>query len=503
MENPWFPFGSASAFSPPLDTAGDSCSPVPPHPPDPPDPSSPFPVTHYPPLSLSSSKTSRRSQRTAMYRPVEKVSGTPPPTTSNVLTPSTTGVAAATSADPETRSGTVTLISRSESTVAGAPASESFTIFPPKETSPTVTNKASVSSSKDKSPALLQNTIPIPKLNPPSSSLQTIPLLSYSSTEKIPLNRSIPPGPSLVERLRKSEDKTLTRLAPISLSDSGRPRVLIPDSVFQKGAEMHKDFIVCHFNGRPPPFNQIQSVLNHMWGKGKKIEIHNNLHSRSMLVRIPSDYLRQKILEKNVWYVGDSMFHASQWSSNGCSAPREAIQIWAHLTGVPLDLRYKEEVKLSEPLPRVVEFVRQSGEVVEVQVDYPWVPPTCGHCKELGHISRNCLLLPPPSKKNLPSSKKVLPPAPKTTLNDASTSMDSHPVAPSLDPPLPPPSNHQNPPITLPSEPPPPGLPPTPPSDYQNPPHLSSETLPPSSSLATFSPNIASPPLTFSSSEAN
>ena len=483
MENPWFPSGSASAFSPPLDTAGDSCSPVPPHPPDPPDPSSPFPVTHYPPLSLSSSKTTRRSQRTAMYRPVEKVYGTPPPTTSNVLTPSTTGVAAATSADPETRSGTVALISRSESTVAVAPASESFTILPTKETSPTVTNKASASSSKDKSPALLQNTIPIPKLNPPSSSLQTIPLLSYSSTEKISLKHSIPPDPSLVERLRKSEDKTFTRLAPISLSDSGRPRVLIPDSVFQKGAKMHKDFIVCHFNGRPPPFNQIQSVLNHMWGKRKKIEIHNNLRSRSMLVRIPSDYLRQKILEKNVWYVGDSMFHTSQWSSNGCSAPREAIQIWAYLTGVPLDLRYKEglsldaglvgepketddfalnlvsltlshvkvEVKLSEPLPRIVEFVRQSGEVVEVQVDYPWVPPTCAHCKELGHISRNCLLLPPLSKKNLPSSKKVLPLAPKATLNDASISMDSHPVAPSLDPPLPPPSNHQNPPITLPS----------------------------------------------------
>ena len=44
-------------------------------------------------------------------------------------------------------------------------------------------------------------------------------------------------------------------------------------------------------------------------------------------------------------------------------------------------------------------------------------------------------------------------------------------------------------------------MPPTQPSDYKNPPHLSSETLPLSSSLATFSPNIASPPLTFSSSE--
>lgn len=87
------------------------------------------------------------------------------------------------------------------------------------------------------------------------------------------------------------------------------------------------------------------------------------------------------------------MFHVSQWSSSLVnSTPREAIQIWTNLTGVPLDLRHqnglrlvdvlvgesketddfslnlvildlshvKVEVKLSEPLPRVVEFIRQS-----------------------------------------------------------------------------------------------------------------------------------------------
>ncbi|WZZ52308.1 hypothetical protein YC2023_052415 [Brassica napus] len=38
-------------------------------------------------------------------------------------------------------------------------------------------------------------------------------------------------------------------------------------------------------------------------------------------------------------------------------------------------------------------------------VSYPWVPPTCSHCKELGHIMKNCLLLPPPPK-NPPPSKR-------------------------------------------------------------------------------------------------
>ncbi|KAF3606689.1 hypothetical protein DY000_02050075 [Brassica cretica] len=224
------------------------------------------------------------------------------------------------------------------------------------------------------------------------------------------------------QKLCKSVDKTLRRLAPVTVSESGRPCVLIPDRVFHKGAEMHKDFIVCYFNGCPPPFNDTQKVLNHLWGKGTRVEIHSNPHTRSMLVRIPSDYLRQKILEKRVWYVGDST----------TSPPLESVQIWAHLKGIPLDLRHSEgynliarlvgepketddftlnlvsltmshvkvDVDLTKPLPSVVEYTRQSGEVVEVSVSYPWVPPTCSHCNELGHITKNCLQLPKPAKQN-------------------------------------------------------------------------------------------------------
>lgn len=227
-------------------------------------------------------------------------------------------------------------------------------------------------------------------------------------------------------------DKSLKRLAPITFSETGRPRVLIPDEVFQHGAELHKDFIVCYFNGRAPPYSQIQSVLNHMWGKGKKLEIHNNPITRSMIVRIPSEYLRTKILEKGAWYVGDSMFHTAKWTSShsASTSPLATIQLWAHLTGVPLDLRHqrglslvaglvgepketdeftknlvsltlshvKVEVNLTKDLPRVVEFERQNGEVVEVLVDYPWLPPKCSHCQELGHIAKNCLLVPIPPK---------------------------------------------------------------------------------------------------------
>lgn len=108
------------------------------------------------------------------------------------------------------------------------------------------------------------------------------------------------------------------------------------------------------------------------------------------------------------------MFHTAQWSSahSKSTPPLKAIQIWAHLTAVPLDLRHdqgmslvagligepkemdeftknlvsltlshvKVEVDLTKQLPSIVELEREDGEVVEVSVHYPWVPPTCSHC---------------------------------------------------------------------------------------------------------------------------
>lgn len=47
-------------------------------------------------------------------------------------------------------------------------------------------------------------------------------------------------------------------------------------------------------------------------------------------------------------------------------------------------------------------------------MSYPWVPPTCSHCSELGHIQRNCLKWTPPKEPVNQSTKtsEVRTPAP-------------------------------------------------------------------------------------------
>lgn len=428
MSNPWASAHCASALFPSSLAVGEELLRVPPRPPDLPDPVN-LSLTHYPPLSPVTSTVRASASSSSKARPTSPTVSleSSHPTDTEMILADHSGAPQTTESESLGSEVTVATVATVAETL------ENFTVLPPKTRSPLHTNKASAISSNPSPPTIpipLDPAIDNPSENPP-------PVQTNS-------NQNPPPQPSLVERIRRFEDKTLQRLAPTTISASGRPTVLIPDAVFQKGADLHKDFIVCQFNGRPPPFSQIQSVLNFMWGKGRRLEIHNNARQGTVLVRIQSDFLRQKIVEKD-------------------------IGMWPHLTGVPLDLRHQEglslvaglvgepketddftknlvsltlshvkvELDLSKPAPEIVEFTRESGEVVEVLVSYPWLPSTCAHCKELGHIARNCLLLPPPQNPSPPapaakkSSSQTPASASKRNLNPASTKKTYTPKLPS------------------------------------------------------------------------
>lgn len=454
MLNHWNVPGCSSVVEPPALAPGE----LPPEPPDPHlippaplNPSSPLSPLNFPSLDPLSQTVSKSASKWSRFQPPLTVVA--PAHQVNSTTAETSASVSDQEMPDSTTVDTVPQIGSENSTVKPYPTDTELatnpTPLPSKGTSPLCTNHVSSA-----------GMIPLthPSLPPPSPLLPnpTEPAAAACGSGTLP-----PKLPTLVEKIRAAEDKTLSRLAPVTISSTGRPR--IPDEVFQKGADLHKDFIICYYNGKAPPFNQIQSVFNHMWGKGKQLEIHNNPLNRSTIVRIQSDYLREKILDKCVWYVGDTMFHTAQWSSEHSKAtpPLKAIKIWAHLTGVPLDLRHKQglslvaglvghpketddftrnlvsltvshvkvEVDLTQPLPDIVEFERQSEEVVEVSVHYPWVPPTCLHCHELGHIVRNCLTYTPPPKDKSPLAAK---PA-SSSSSDPSPSLQTTPK-PALNP---------------------------------------------------------------------
>lgn len=271
-----------------------------------------------------------------------------------------------------------------------------------------------------------QDEVPSVTANPPN--LQNKENLSNRDTAKTPLKTS-----SYAGKARVGTDRSLKRLAPLDFSPEGIPQVTIPDEVFNRGAEAHKDFVLGVFTGKTPSYSQIQSVLTHIWGKGSKLEIHLRPSSRSMLVKIPNEFIRQKVVEQEIWYIGSSMFFVAQWSAQVAVNPptMHSIPLWAHVRGVPFDLYPQEGLSLvagligdpveadeftirmvsldvahlkvrancSRPLPPVVELKKQDGFVIPVTVTYPWVPPSCSCCKRLGHLENRC-----PNAKWAPAS---------------------------------------------------------------------------------------------------
>lgn len=169
--------------------------------------------------------------------------------------------------------------------------------------------------------------------------------------------------------------------------------------------------------GKTPSYGHVQSVLSHIWGRGMKLEIHLRSASRSMLVR--------KIVEQEIWHIGSFLFYVAQWSSDLAISPPSftSILLWAHIRGIPLDLysqkglgqvadliglpvevdeftrrmtslevaHIKVKVDCTKPLPDAAEIERENGEIVRIFIDYPWTPPICPCCKEMGHLETMCL----------------------------------------------------------------------------------------------------------------
>ncbi|XP_013688915.1 proline-rich protein 36-like [Brassica napus] len=389
MENPWLSSARASALLPVPPPAGVKPSSVPP---DPPDPASSFPLTHFPPLSSSSPKSQKQS-KLGVSR-TSHASKATNPTTESPLFQSVSSHSSALNLNFRNP--------RSTSTVH-----EKYRILLPKNSSPIQTNKASGHSIP---PATLPNISPLTPLGPVADpSVATSPPSCSHDTPAVPavsdpaqacpqpplLQRHpvLPPAPKLVERIRKLEDKTLKRLAPITISETGRPTVLIPDAVFEKGAELHKDFIACYFNGRPPPIKQIQNFLNHI-----------SMDLCSLIGNAPVGlYSNLGTLDR--CSVGSSSPRRAELVAGLVGDPKETDDFTKNLVSLTVS-HVKVAVDLTKPVPDVVEFTRQSGEVVEVMVTYPWLPPTCSHCKELGHISKNGLQLPPqPPTAKAPNPK--------------------------------------------------------------------------------------------------
>lgn len=168
---------------------------------------------------------------------------------------------------------------------------------------------------------------------------------------------------------------------------------------------LHGDFLT-YFYGKAPSYGKIWGELNYLWGKDKHVTVHH-LAKNAYIFHIPSPSLRRRILQHELWHVGDSPFFVIEWKSVFSLNPPslDRAPVWAKINGIPFDLITDEglsvifsplgrvvdakpftsisssEVKvivdLTKRLPPELELECEDGRILMLSVTYPWLPPLC------------------------------------------------------------------------------------------------------------------------------
>ncbi|KAJ4906982.1 Endonuclease/exonuclease/phosphatase protein [Raphanus sativus] len=258
------------------------------------------------------------------------------------------------------------------------------------------------------------------------------------SSSSIPLAVPSSDVPSYAQRFKNSLRNLRKISSPVSKID-GFPVVLAPSSVVLQASETWKDYIIAHFHGRCPAPSRIYNNLNPVWGKHGNITIHA-LSQMACLILIPSEATRHWVLDVGYWQVDNCALTAVPWSQDASLELQELVSAptWAVLKNVPPqlysldgisviesgigeplhtehsklppfhfgDTKVKVEIRL-QSLPPLAVIVRDSvGYQVQVNVEYPRLPPKCCNCGKFGHMLKYCTI--PIQRKNF-SKNMALP----------------------------------------------------------------------------------------------
>lgn len=186
--------------------------------------------------------------------------------------------------NPKSTSSIVHIVHERSTTNVTAASIGVLGVFPPTATTSTTPPlMKSIECGTSTSNQVMESSLASPaSIAPALAAVQTVYPTTIPTTT---FHQSQPPR-TWAERIRAFTDMSLSRLVPALVSSTGKPKIKIPDEVFQRGADLHKEYIGGYFLGKLRSYHLIQSVLSHIWERGKKLEIHVNHGARTMLVRL-------------------------------------------------------------------------------------------------------------------------------------------------------------------------------------------------------------------------
>ncbi|KAF7152803.1 hypothetical protein RHSIM_Rhsim01G0069100 [Rhododendron simsii] len=201
--------------------------------------------------------------------------------------------------------------------------------------------------------------------------------------------------------------------------DGEKVTVSPPKSVELLGAERWKDCIVGHFVDKKLPYLMVRSFAFNRWGKfGLKDVLSND--RGFFFFQFGIEGACRQVLEAGPCHIGGKLMVLQEWYP-GIVLEKEGLTrlpIWIQLYNVPLQYWSAEglsylasavgkplyademtesakrvsfakvcvEVDLKSSLPHSFDLITSSGQLVIIDVKYPWRPTKCTSCGVFGHF---------------------------------------------------------------------------------------------------------------------
>ncbi|KAK9053517.1 hypothetical protein SSX86_027509 [Deinandra increscens subsp. villosa] len=184
-------------------------------------------------------------------------------------------------------------------------------------------------------------------------------------------------------------------------------------------------------------FGMLNFQLMKMWKKYGIIDISSN-NSGFFFFRFENEDGMNKVLDFGIWLVKNVPLCLKRWEPNLklCKIEPKMVPVWASIADLPLEFwngdvlssiissigvpimldnmttdrclscsgragfaRFLVNAKADKDLPSVVnvkypDFGKHPGKMLQLTVDYEWLPPRCSYCCVFGHVLEDCSLCP-------------------------------------------------------------------------------------------------------------
>ena len=259
-------------------------------------------------------------------------------------------------------------------------------------------------------------------LNSGSEATET---MTAKGTSVVPLKHSRDPAPADDWCARaKGIGKRLSKKGEAFTLPSGEACIKIPNFVIEKNRKSWEPFVLGQFYSDPPPQGTLHNIVNGIWSKHYRDIAVSKLEGFAFLFRIPNAATRHRVITQGLWQIEGQTMFVDKWEPGVIPAKPEltSAPIWLELRNVPFQFFNEDGLERiaglvghpkflhpatanktnlevakvftvidpRKPLPEAVNVQFDSGDISRVLLSSPWMPPVCGFCKEVGHVTKRC-----------------------------------------------------------------------------------------------------------------